>query len=213
MIEQSELETIKEMIFERFFSGRKVDFNQLTIEQIKEIARKIAESHNIIQNYKVEENKIDTNLLAKIEKAEIMASPICQDLKENKELLEQDIKNKNDNLEKIKLVSDSRKYLEMIEVGVLLSDFQNYNFKQEIFSIYLKAYFEKSNLDKKVEWQTFLNTYLGIIEWLLFNVDISLDVNEVEKRRKGILNTKNSLKDLLYFIFIKNSLLEELRRV
>ncbi len=213
MIEQSELDNIIEMIIEKFFYGKKANFELLNIEQIDAIGNKLADYHNSIPQMDIEEKEIKIDLHERIEKAEIMASPIYQDLKENKELLEQEIRTKNDNLEKIQLIENSRKYLEMIEIGAIFSNFQNYNFNQDIFRTYLKAYFEKSTLNRNVEWKTILNHYLGIIEWLLFNIDISLDVNEVEKRRKGIVNTKNAIKDLLYFIFIKNSLLEELRRV
>jgi Ser/Thr protein kinase RdoA (MazF antagonist) len=94
----------------------------------------------------------------------------------------------------------SNPYLELFELALCWSGYEECNINFDLFKTSIKTYFENSILEKNINWEDIYYSNFGRLEWLEFNIKRALliECNDTEEKNLGINMDFWSIK---YFFF------------
>ena len=106
-------------------------------------------------------------------------------------------------------------YLELYELALCWSGYEKCNINFDLFKAFFESYFENSNLDKNVDWESIYYANNGRLEWLEFNIKRSLmiDCDTKEEQEIGINEVKETIEHVIYYDKVKDKILENINRL
>jgi len=224
----------------KWYSGLVLKGKDIKKINCKKIGTVLADIHNIDRKreiYKRDEINIDWNRY--IEIAKTQNSLIYGLLKDNVTLLNDsqsngnlaiknmpdivsichndlDSKNvlwKNDSFKIIDLecLNYSNPYLELFELALCWSGYEEYNINFVYLKAFIEAYF-KDDRNVNLDWETLYDSNYGRLEWLEFNVRraLMIECDTIEEQELGISQVKETIAHVIYYDSIKNELIKVL---
>ena len=106
----------------------------------------------------------------------------------------------------------SNPYLELYELALCWSGYENCNINFDLFKTFFKAYFDNTKLDKIVDWESIYYANNGRLEWLEFNIKRSLmiDCDTKEEQEIGMNEVKETIEHVIYYDKVKNEILKNI---
>lgn len=223
-----------------WFEGKTLTSKEITEEHCIIIAKSIAEIHNINlinKNNQYEKKHINFNKYLEYK------SPINKLLKDNIDLLNNSIKMYNNSIKKLPPVLSichndmdiknvlwnnhdykiidlecldySNPYLELFELALCWTGFEECNINYELLNIFLKTYFENTNLNKNIDWESIYYVNSNRIDWLEYNIKrvLMIETNSKEEQEIGINEVIKTIKQIKYYNEIKEKLLNNIKKI
>lgn len=105
-------------------------------------------------------------------------------------------------------------YLELFELALCWSGYEECNIDLELFSTFINAYFGDRS-KPSIDWEAIYYSNYGRIEWLEYNVKRALliECSTIEEQKLGIEQVKETLKQLNYYNNIKDNILSCLSKI
>lgn len=228
----------------KWFDGKSLKDEKITIEHCKKIGELLAKIHNI--DLKKDEIKAKTRnidfkyyiALAK-EKDSVIYNMIydkldilneCMNkgntsihkLPEYSAICHNDMDSKNvmwlnDNYKLIDLecLGYSNPYLELYELALCWSGYENCNIDFNKFSAFFESYIENTTLDMNVDWESIYYANNGRIEWLEFNIKRSLmiECDTLKEQQIGINEVKETIEQVVYYDKVKDEILDNINKL
>lgn len=104
-------------------------------------------------------------------------------------------------------------YLELYELALCWSGYEKCNINFDLFITFLKAYFNNTNLDHNVDWESIYYANNGRLEWLEFNIKRSLmiECDSQEEQEIGLNEVKETIEHVVYYDKVKDDILAMLQ--
>lgn len=95
------------------------------------------------------------------------------------------------------------------------SGYEGCNIDFKLFDSFFKAYFENTNLEKNIDWETIYYSNYGRLEWLEFDIKRSLliDCDTVEEQKIGMKEVKETIEHVVYYEKVKDKVLENIKSI
>ena len=106
-------------------------------------------------------------------------------------------------------------WLELYELALCWSGYEKCNINFNLFKAFFESYFENSNLDKNVDWESIYYANNGRLEWLEFNIKRSLmiDCDTKEEQEIGISEVKETIEHVVYYDKVKDEVLKNINNL
>ena len=106
----------------------------------------------------------------------------------------------------------SNPYLELFELALCWSGYENCNINFELFNAFFKAYFENTNLDTNIDWEIMYYGNCGRLEWLEYNIRRALliECDTAEEQQLGISEVKETVEHIIYYDKMKDRILKSI---
>lgn len=227
-----------------WFDGKTLKDGEITKFHCEKIGNVLAKIHNIDlkkESHELQEKNIDFKYyinLAKekdspiykwiYDKLDILKDSMTkgnkaiQNLPSIKAICHNDLDSKNvmwlnDDYKIIDLecLEYSNPYLELYELALCWSGYEKCNINFELFETFLRTYFNHSDLDTNIDWESLYYANNGRLEWLEFNIKRSLmiECNTKEEQELGINEVKETMKHIVYYDKVKNEILEHISNI
>ena len=224
-----------------WYDGKSVNDDEITVFHCNKIGEVLAKIHNIdLKNETFERNEIHIDWQKYVELAKDMNSPIYDIIKDNVDLFNDSMSKGNTAFKKMPSVKaichndmDSKNvlwlgdafklidleclgysnpYLELFELALCWSGYENCNINFELFNAFFKAYFENTNLDTNIDWEIMYYGNCGRLEWLEYNIRRALliECDTVEEQQLGISEVKETVEHIIYYDKMKDSILKSI---
>lgn len=224
-----------------WYDGKSVNDDEITVFHCNKIGEVLAKIHNIdLKNETFERNEIHIDWQKYIELARDMDSPIYDIIKDNVDLFNDSMSKGNAAFKKMPSVKaichndmDSKNvlwlgdafklidleclgysnpYLELFELALCWSGYENCNINFELFNVFFKAYFENTNLDTNIDWEIMYYGNCGRLEWLEYNIRRALliECDTAEEQQLGISEVKETVEHIIYYDKMKDRILKSI---
>lgn len=224
-----------------WYDGKSVNDDEITVFHCKKIGEVLAKIHNIdLKNETFERNEIHIDWWKYVELSKDMNSPIYDIIKDNVDLFNDSMSKGNTAFKKMPSVKaichndmDSKNvlwlgdafklidleclgysnpYLEVFELALCWSGYENCNINFELFNAFFKAYFENTNLDTNIDWEIMYYGNCGRLEWLEYNIRRALliECDTAEEQQLGISEVKETVEHIIYYDKMKDSILKSI---
>ena len=224
-----------------WFDGKSLKDNEITKYHCEKIGKVLAKIHNIDLKYEEKspkEKHIDFQYYINLAKEK--ESPIYNLLYDKLDILndsmnkgniaahklpnvkaichnDMDSKNVmwlNDEYKLIDLecLGYSNPYLELYELALCWSGYEKCNINFDFFKCFFDSYFNNTELDTNIDWESIYYANNGRLEWLEFNIKRSLmiDCDAKEEQEIGISEVKETIEHIVYYYKIKNDILKNI---
>lgn len=106
----------------------------------------------------------------------------------------------------------SNPYLELYELALCWSGYEKCDINFDLFKAFFKAYFNSTNLDVDIDWESMYYANNGRLEWLEFNIKRSLmiECDTKEEQEIGINEVKETIEHVVYYDKVKNEILKNI---
>ena len=103
-------------------------------------------------------------------------------------------------------------YLELYELALCWSGYENCNINFDLFNDFFKSYFDNSKLDRNIDWESIYYANNGRLEWLEFNIKraLMIDCDTKEEQEIGINEVKETIKHVVYYDKVKDEILKNI---
>jgi thiamine kinase-like enzyme len=103
----------------------------------------------------------------------------------------------------------SNPYLELYELALCWSGYEKCNINFDLFKCFFDSYFNNTELDTNIDWESIYYANNGRLEWLEFNIKRSLmiDCDTKEEQEIGINEVKETIEHVVYYDKVKNDIL------
>jgi len=103
----------------------------------------------------------------------------------------------------------SNPYLELLELALCWSGYEECNIKFDYLKAFINAYF-KDNRNVNMDWETLYYSNYGRLEWLEYNVKraLLLECDTKDEQELGINQVKETISHVIYYDSIKSELIE-----
>lgn len=210
----------------------------------RKIGKVLAKIHNIdLKNEPFEQNEMHIDWQKYIELAKDMNSPIYDYIKDYADLFNDSMEKGNEAIKKLPSVKaichndmDSKNvlwngdefrlidleclgysnpYLELFELALCWSGYESCNIDFDLFNTFIKSYFDNSNLDTNVDWETLYYCNNGRLGWLEYNIKraLMLECDNEEEQRLGISEVKETVEHIIYYDKVKDEILKMLNSI
>lgn len=224
-----------------WYDGKSVNDDEITVFHCNKIGEVLAKIHNIdLKNETFERNEIHIDWQKYVELARDMDSPIYDIIKDNVDLFNDSMSKGNAAFKKMPSVKaichndmDSKNvlwlgdafklidleclgysnpYLELFELALCWSGYENCNINFELFNAFFKAYFENTNLDTNIDWEIMYYGNCGRLEWLEYNIRRALliECDTAEEQQLGISEVKETVEHIIYYDKMKDRILKSI---
>lgn len=224
-----------------WYDGKSVNDDEITVFHCNKIGEVLAKIHNIdLKNETFERNEIHIDWQKYVELAKDMNSPIYDIIKDNVDLFNDSMSKGNTAFKKMPSVKAichndmdgknvlwlgdafklidleclgySNPYLELFELALCWSGYENCNINFDLFNAFFKAYFENINLDTNIDWKIMYYGNCGRLEWLEYNIRRALliECDTVEEKQLGISEVKETVEHIIYYDKMKDSILKSI---
>lgn len=224
-----------------WYDGKSVNDDEITVFHCNKIGEVLAKIHNIdLKNETFERNEIHIDWQKYVELAKDMNSPIYDIIKDNVDLFNDSMSKGNTAFKKMPSVKTichndmdrknvlwlgdafklidleclgySNPYLELFELALCWSGYENCNINFDLFNAFFKAYFENINLDTNIDWKIMYYGNCGRLEWLEYNIRRALliECDTVEEKQLGISEVKETVEHIIYYDKMKDSILKSI---
>lgn len=204
-----------------WYDGTSLKDNEIKFMHCKKIGEVLARIHNIdLQNEFFERNEININWQKYAELANEMNSPVYDVINNNINLLNESMYKGNTAIKKMPSVKaichndmDSKNvlwqgdefkpidleclgysnpYLELFELALCWSGYETCNINFNFLKAFYTAYFENTNLDANIDWETMYYSNYGRLEWLEYNIKraLMLECDTEEEQKLGVSEVK-----------------------
>jgi len=221
-----------------WYDGKSIKGEYIKEDHCKKIGEILSEIHNIdLKNEKYERNEINIDWAKYIELAKEKESPIYNILYDKIEILndsmnkgnlaikhvpnivsichnDMDSKNVlwiNDEFKLIDLecLGYSNPYLELFELALCWSGYEECNINFDLFESFINSYFKNTKLEKNIDWETIYYSNYGRLKWLEFNIKRSLliDCDTIEEQKIGLIEVKETIEHVVYYDKVKEEVL------
>ena len=104
----------------------------------------------------------------------------------------------------------SNPYLELFELALCWSGYESCNIDFDLFNTFIKSYFDNSNLDTNVDWETLYYCNNGRLGWLEYNIKraLMLECDTEEEQHLGISEVKETVEHIIYYDKVKDEILK-----
>lgn len=109
----------------------------------------------------------------------------------------------------LECLSYSNPYLELFELALCWSGYEECNIDFELFGAFMDAYFgDTPGLD--IEWTAIYYSNYGRLEWLEYNIKRALLIewNTMEEQELGIEQVKETIDHVIYYDKVKDKILK-----
>lgn len=224
-----------------WYDGKSVNDDEITVFHCKKIGEVLAKIHNIdLKNEPFERNEMHIDWQKYVELARNMDSPIYDIIKDNVDLFNESMSQGNMAFKRMPNVKSichndmdsknvlwlgdafklidleclgySNPYLELFELALCWSGYENCNINFELFNAFFKAYFENTNLDTNIDWEIMYYGNCGRLEWLEYNIRRALliECDTAEEQQLGISEVKETVEHIIYYDKMKDSILKSI---
>lgn len=224
-----------------WYDSKSVNDDEITVFHCNKIGEVLAKIHNIdLKNETFERNEIHIDWQKYVELARDMDSPIYDIIKDNVDLFNDSMSKGNVAFKKMPSVKaichndmDSKNvlwlgdafklidleclgysnpYLELFELALCWSGYENCNINFELFNAFFKAYFENTNLDTNIDWEIMYYGNCGRLEWLEYNIRRALliECDTAEEQQLGISEVKETVEHIIYYDKMKDRILKSI---
>lgn len=221
-----------------WFDGKSLKDNEITKLNCRKIGKALAQIHNIDlkeEKYIGEKKYIDWNYYvekAKTENIDIYhmiydkidilnesinkGNEVVEDMPNVVTICHNDLDSKNvlwlDDEYKIidlECLGYSNPYLELFELALCWSGYENCNINFDLFHEFMNSYFEHTKLDTNINWKTIYYANNGRMEWLEYNLRRALliECSSEEEQKIGIHEVKETLEHIIYYDKMKDEML------
>jgi tRNA A-37 threonylcarbamoyl transferase component Bud32 len=227
-----------------WYDGKSLKDGEITEYHCRQIGKTLADIHNIDlvkKDYNEKEKNIDFKYY--IDLAKEKESPIYDLIYDKLDILNDSLKNGNNSIKNLpnyyslchndmdpknvmwldndyKLIDLEclgyyNPYLELYELALCWSGYEKCNINFDLFKAFFESYFENSNLDKNVDWESIYYANNGRLEWLEFNIKRSLmiDCDTKEEQEIGIKEVKETIEHVIYYEKVKDEILKNINRL
>lgn len=106
----------------------------------------------------------------------------------------------------------SNPYLELFELALCWSGYETCNIDFDLFNAFFKTYFENTNLDTDIDWETVYYSNNGRLGWLEYNIKraLLLECDTREEQQLGISEVKETVEHIIYYDKVKNDILNNI---
>ena len=224
-----------------WYDGKALKDGEITEYHCRQIGKTLADIHNIDivkKEYTEKEKNIDFKYY--IDLAKEKESPIYDLIYDKLDILNDSLKNGNNSIKNLpnyyslchndmdpknvmwldndyKLIDleclgYNNPYLELYELALCWSGYEKCNINFDLFKAFFESYFENSNLDKNVDWESIYYANNGRLEWLEFNIKRSLmiECNTKEEQEIGINEVKGTIEQIVYYDKLKEEILKNI---
>ena len=227
-----------------WYDGKSLKDEEITEYHCRQIGKTLADIHNI-DLVKKDYNEKEKNIYFKyyIDLAKEKESPIYDLIYDKLDILNDSLKNGNNSIMNLpnyyslchndmdpknvmwldndyKLIDLEclgyyNPYLELYELALCWSGYEKCNINFDLFKAFFESYFENSNLDKNVDWESIYYANNGRLEWLEFNIKRSLmiDCDTKEEQEIGINEVNETIEHVIYYDKVKDKILENINRL
>lgn len=222
-----------------WYDGKSLKDGEIKSINCKKIGKQLAEIHNITlenDNWLEEEKNIDWKYYVDLSKEK--NSPIYNLLNDKVDLLNKSMEDGNKVVNKqpgykaichndldsknvlwinndfkiidLECLGYSNPYLELFELALCWSGYETCNIDFNLFDDFMNSYFENSNLNRYIDWESLYYANNGRLEWLEYNIKraLKLETDSEEEMQLGISEVKETLDHVVYYNSIKNELLK-----
>lgn len=106
----------------------------------------------------------------------------------------------------------SNPYLELYELALCWSGYEKCNINFDLFKYFFNSYFNHTDLDTDIDWESIYYANNGRLEWLEFNIKRSLmiECDTKEEQEIGINEVKETIEHVVYYDKVKNEILKNI---
>lgn len=224
-----------------WFDGKSLKDNEIKDFHCKKIGKVLAKIHNIDlknENNEVKEKNIDFEYYINIAKE--TNSPIYELIYDKLDILNDSMNKGNiaiHNLPNVKAICHndmdsknvmwlnddyklidleclgySNPYLELYELALCWSGYEKCNIDFGLFKTFFEAYFNNTNLDVNIDWESMYYANNGRLEWLEFNIKraLMIECDTKEEQEIGINEVKETIEHIIYYDKAKNEILKNI---
>ena len=224
-----------------WYDGKSLKDGEIQEFHCKKISKALANIHNIdLKDEPFERNEIHIDWQKYVKLAKDMNSPIYDEIKDNvglfndsmtkgnaaikkmpsvKAICHNDMDSKNvlwlgDEFKLIDLecLSYSNPYLELFELALCWSGYENCSIDFALFNAFFKAYFENTNLDTNIDWEVMYYSNFGRLEWLEYNIKraLMIECDTEDEQQLGISEVKETVEHIIYYDKVKDEILKNI---
>ena len=227
-----------------WYEGKSLNNNEIKKYHCIEIAKVLADIHNIDlvkKEYKEHKKNIDFQYYINIAKKENL--PIYNLMYKNLEILNRSMDNGNKAISRLpnyysichndmdpknvlwidkdyriidlECLGYSNPYLELYELALCWSGYEECNIQYDLLKAFLKSYFSHSKLEKNIDWESIYDANNGRLEWLEFNLKRSfmIECDTKEEQALGINEVLETIKHVEYYEKEKNTILKNIKEI
>lgn len=222
-----------------WYDGKTLKDGEITVEHCKKIAKVLAEIHNIdLKKEMYNRPEIHIDWKKYVDLSRICNSPVYDIIKDKIDILDESMIKGNQAIKNIPLVKaichndmDSKNvlwcndefklidleclgysnpYLELFELALCWSGYESCNINFDLFSTFINSYFENSQLNVNIDFETLYYSNIGRLEWLEYNIKRALliECDNEEEQQLGISEVKEIMKHIVYYPCAKNLILK-----
>ena len=109
----------------------------------------------------------------------------------------------------------SNPYLELYELALCWSGYEKCNINFDLFKTFFNSYFNNTNLDVNIDWESMYYANNGRLEWLEFNIKRSLmiECDTKEEQEIGMNEVKETIEHVVYYDKVKNDILNNINEL
>lgn len=193
-----------------------------------------------MKNEPFEQKGITIDWLKYINLAKDMNSPIYDEIKNNVDLFNDSMTKGNEAIKKMPSVKSichndmdsknvlwlvdefklidleclgySNPYLELFELALCWSGYENCNIDFALFNTFFKVYFENTNLDTNIDWEVIYYSNYSRLEWLEYNIKraLMIECDTEDEQQLGISEVKETVKHIIYYDKVKDEILKNI---
>ncbi len=227
-----------------WYDGKPLKSHEITNYHCEEMGKVLARIHNIDFQYKnmeVKEKNIDFEYYIHLAKEK--NSPIYEMIYDKLDILNESMNKGNIAIHKLpnvlaichndldsknvmwfhneykiidlECLGYSNPYLELYEIALCWSGYENCDIQFDLFKTFLKAYFHDSKLNANIDWENIYDANNGRLEWLEFNIKRALliDCDEKEEQELGINEVRETIEHVVYYQKVKDDILYHLKNL
>ena len=227
-------------IFE-WYDGKSLKDGEIKSVHCEKIGEVLAKIHNIdFKNEPFEKDEMHIDWEKYIELAKDMNSTICDYIKDYADFFNYSMTKGNEAIKKLPPVKaichndmDSKNvlwigdefklidleclgysnpYLELFELALCWSGYEECNIDFNLFYTFIKSYFDNTNLDTNVDWEALYYSNNGRLGWLEYNIKraLMLECDNEEEQQLGISEVKETVEHIMYYDKVKDEILKNI---
>lgn len=227
-----------------FYEGCSIKNDKIKEINCSKIAKTLADIHNIdikYEKYTRDETNIDWNYY--INKSKNKVKEIYELLSKNIDLLNSSMKNGNIAMKNIpSIISichndlDSKNvlwknndfkiidleclgyynpYLELFELALCWSGYENLNVDFELFKTFIKTYLKNIKFKFDIDIKTLYDSNYSRLEWLEYNIKRALGMEScnADEQELGMNEVRNTINHVIYYDKIKDDIITNLESI
>jgi len=227
-----------------FYEGCSIKNDKIKEINCSKIAKTLADIHNIdikYEKYTRDEINIDWNYY--INKSKNKVKEIYELLSKNIDLLNSSMKNGNIAIKNVPSIMsichndlDSKNvlwknndfkiidleclgyynpYLELFELALCWSGYENLNADFELFKTFIKTYLKNIKFKFDIDIKTLYNSNYSRLEWLEYNIKraLGMESSNADEQELGMNEVRNTINHVIYYDKIKDDIITNLESI